>query len=89
MHLIPLLEEAKRLKESYGLQNQYLKVKINLLISPRESKKQHQLSSLDLSEVIEEAYLEIFQALKNELKHHNLDTIIKSGFVLCGGGFRN
>jgi len=39
-----------------------------------------------LSEVIEEAYLEIFQALKNELKHHNLDTIIKSGFVLCGGG---
>ena len=25
-------------------------------------------------------------ALKNELKHHNLDTIIKSGFVLCGGG---
>ena len=39
-----------------------------------------------MSEVIEEAYLEIFQALKNELKHHNLDTIIKSGFVLCGGG---
>ena len=31
------------------------------------------------------AYCEIFTLLKNELKHHNLDSIIKSGFVLCGG----
>ena len=31
------------------------------------------------------AYCELFILLKNELKHHNLDGIIKSGFVLCGG----
>jgi cell division ATPase FtsA len=24
--------------------------------------------------------------LKNELRHHNLEANIKSGFVLCGGG---
>ena len=24
--------------------------------------------------------------MKNELKHHNLESNIKSGFVLCGGG---
>ena len=41
---------------------------------------------MDLSEVIEESYREIFEALKNELKHRNLDSIIRSGFVLCGGG---
>jgi cell division ATPase FtsA len=39
-----------------------------------------------LSAVIEESYREIFEELKNELKHRNLDSIIKSGFVLSGGG---
>jgi len=39
-----------------------------------------------MSEVVEESYREIFEVLKNELKHQNLDSIIKSGFVLCGGG---
>ena len=40
---------------------------------------------MELSEVVENAYREIFILLKNELKHHKLDGIIKSGFVLCGG----
>ena len=80
------LEEAKRLKESYGFAKSISQSEDQFIDFTQGSKKQHQLSSLDLSEVIEEAYLEIFQALKNELKHHNLDTIIKSGFVLCGGG---
>ena len=80
------LEEAKRLKESYGSAKSISQSEDQFIDFTQGSKKQHQLSSLDLSEVIEEAYLEIFQALKNELKHHNLDTIIKSGFVLCGGG---
>ena len=39
-----------------------------------------------MSDLIEESYREIFEELKNELKHRNLDTIIRSGFVLCGGG---
>ena len=51
-----------------------------------QNKEEHHLSSLELSEVIEEAYRAIFTLLNNELKHHNLDGIIKSGFVLCGGG---
>ena len=80
------LEEAKRLKESYGFAKSISQSEDQFIDFTQGSKTQHQLSSLDLSEVIEEAYLEILQALKNELKHHNLDTIIKSGFVLCGGG---
>ena len=47
---------------------------------------EHQLSRLQLSEVIENVYKEILLLLKNELKFHGLDGIIKSGFVLTGGG---
>jgi cell division protein FtsA len=82
------LEEAKRLKEKYGVAKSSTLKEEKLIdfTQPEKNKDEHQLSSLQLSEVIEEAYREILLALKNELKHHNLDTIIKSGFVLCGGG---
>lgn len=82
------LEEAKRLKEKYGVAKTSTLKEDKLIdfTQPEKSKDEHQLSSLQLSEVIEEAYSEILLALKNELKHYNLDTIIKSGFVLCGGG---
>lgn len=82
------LEEAKRLKEKYGVAKSSTLKEDKLIdfTQPEKNKEEHQLSSLQLSEVIEEAYREILLALKNELKHHNLDTIIKSGFVLCGGG---
>ena len=82
------LEEAKRLKEKYGVAKSSTLKEDKLIdfTQPEKNKEEHQLSSLQLSEVIEEAYLEILLALKNDLKHHNLDTIIKSGFVLCGGG---
>lgn len=81
------LEEAKRLKEFYGVaKSSALKEEKLIDFTQATNKEEHQLSSLQLSEVIEEAYTEILLALKNELKHHNLDTIIKSGFVLCGGG---
>ena len=80
-------EEAKRLKEFYGVaKSSALKEEKLIDFTQPTNKEEHQLSSLQLSEVIEEAYREILLALKNELKHHNLDTIIKSGFVLCGGG---
>jgi len=79
-------EEAKRLKEHYG------SAKSTSITEERfvdfiqsTNKDEHQLSSLELSEVIEMGYREIFTLLKNELKHHNLNNIIKSGFVLCGG----
>jgi len=77
-------EEAKRLKENYGSAKSTT-LKEDKLINFTQSKEEHQLSSLELSEVIEGAYREIFALLKNELKHHNLDGNIKSGFVLCGG----
>ncbi|MDG1870274.1 MAG: cell division FtsA domain-containing protein, partial [Candidatus Thioglobus sp.] len=81
------LEEAKRLKEKYGVaKSSTLKEEKLIDFTQAANKEEHQLSSLQLSEVIEEAYREILLALKNQLKHHNLDTIIKSGFVLCGGG---
>ena len=82
-----LFEEAKRLKEFYGVaKSSALKEEKLIDFTQATNKEEHQLSSLQLSEVIEEAYREILLALKNQLKHHNLDTIIKSGFVLCGGG---
>jgi len=80
------LEEAKRLKEHYGsAKSSSLNEDKFIDFIQSENKDEHQLSSLELSEVIEVAYREIFTLLKNELKHHNLDCIIKSGFVLCGG----
>ena len=79
------LEEAKRLKENYGVARSAT-LNEDKFIHFTQNKKEHQLSSLELSEVIEEAYREIFKLLNNELKHHNLVGVIKSGFVLCGGG---
>ena len=81
------LEEAKRLKESYGVAKTLPQSDDKFIdFTQANSKEERQLSSLDLSEVIEESYREIFEELKNELKHRNLDSIIKSGFVLSGGG---
>jgi len=79
------LEEAKRLKENYGVAKSST-LNEDKFIHFTQNKEEHQLSSLELSEVIEGAYREIFTLLNNELKHHNLHVIIKSGFVLCGGG---
>ena len=78
------IEEAKRLKENYGNAKSST-LKEEKFINFIKNKEEHQLSSLELSEVIEGSYREIFTLLKNELKHHNLEGIIKSGFVLCGG----
>ena len=79
------LEEAKRLKENYGVAKSST-LKEDNFINFTQNKEEHHLSSLELSEVIEEAYRAIFTLLNNELKHHNLNGIIRSGFVLCGGG---
>ena len=79
-------EEAKRLKEYYGSsKSSSISEEKFIDFIQSNNKDEHQLSSLELSEVIETAYREIFSLLKNELKYHNLDSIIKSGFVLCGG----
>ena len=81
------LEEAKRLKENYGVAKTLSQSDDKFIdFIQANNKEERQLSSLDLSEVIEESYRVIFEELKNELKHRNLDSIIKSGFVLCGGG---
>ena len=81
------LEEAKRLKEDYGhAKSSVIKDEQFVEFVQVTNKDPHYLSSLQLSEVIEEAYLNILSTLKNELRHHNLEVNIKSGFVLCGGG---
>ena len=81
------LEEAKRLKDDYGCAKpSAIKDEQFVEFVQPANKDSHYLSSLQLSEVIEEAYISILSALKNELRHHNLETNIKSGFVLCGGG---
>ena len=78
-------EEAKRLKENYGSAKSST-LKEDKLIRFTQNKEEHHLSCLELSEVIEKAYRAIFTLLNNELKYHNLNGIIRSGFVLCGGG---
>ena len=81
------LEEAKRLKEDYGYAKpSAIKDEQFVEFVQPANQDSHYLSSLQLSEVIEEAYISILSALKNELRHHNLEANIKSGFVLCGGG---
>lgn len=80
-------EEAKRLKEDYGYAKpSAIKNEEFVEFVQATNKDSHHLSNLQLSEVIEEAYLSILSTLKNELRHHNLEASIKSGFVLCGGG---
>jgi len=80
-------EEAKRLKEDYGhAKSSVIKDEQFVEFVQATNKDPHYLSSLQLSEVIEEAYVGILSILKNELGQHNLAANIKSGFVLCGGG---
>jgi cell division protein FtsA len=80
-------EEAKRLKEDYGCAKpSSINDEQFVEFVQATNKDSHYLSSLQLSEVIEEAYVGILSILKNELKHHKLTANIKSGFVLCGGG---
>ena len=81
-------EEAKRLKENYGCaKSSAIIVEEFIEFEQAANKDSHYLSSLQLSEVIEEAYIDILSTLKNELRHpDNLEANVKSGFVLCGGG---
>jgi len=80
------IEEAKRLKEIYGFaKSSSLNEEKFIDFTQSTNKDEHQLSSFELVEVIEGVYRDIFALLRNELKHHNLENIIKSGFVLCGG----
>jgi len=81
-------EEAKRLKEDYGYaKSSVIKDEQFVEFVQAANKDPHYLSSLQLSEVIEEAYIDILSTLKNELRHpDNLEANVKSGFVLCGGG---
>jgi len=82
------LEEAKRLKEYYGCaKSSTIRDEEFIEFEQAVNKDSHYLSSLQLSEVIEEAYIGILSILKNELRHpDNLEANVKSGFVLCGGG---
>ena len=81
------IDEAKRLKEKYGVaKSSTLKEDRFINFNQAVNKEDHQLSCIQLSEVIEEAYRDILLLLKNELKFHNLDGNIKSGFILSGGG---
>ena len=80
-------EEAKRLKEDYGCaKSSVINDEQFVEFVQPANKDSHYLSSLQLSEVIEEAYVGILSMLKNELSYHKLEVNLKSGFVLCGGG---
>ena len=81
--------EAQRLKEVYGCAKASLISNDEFVEFTQTSNRHpHQLSSHTLAEVIEEAYLDIFSLLKNNLHHKGIDKNLKSGLVLCGGGSR-
>ena len=80
-------EEAQRLKEQYGCAKASIVRGEHLVEFVQATNKDpHQLSNLTLSEVVEEAYVDILSLVKNVLKHRNLEGSLKAGFVLCGGG---
>ena len=79
--------EAQRLKEVYGCAKASLISNDEFVEFTQTSNRHpHQLSSHTLAEVIEEAYLDIFSLLKNNLQHKGIYKNLKSGIVLCGGG---
>ena len=81
--------EAQRLKEVYGCAKASLISNDEFVEFAQTSNRDpHQLSSYTLAEVIEEAYLDIFSLLKNNLQHEGIYKNLKSGIVLCGGGSR-
>ena len=81
--------EAQRLKEVYGSARASLISNDEFVEFAQTSNRDpHQLSSYTLAEVIEEAYLDIFSLLKNNLQHEGIYKNLKSGIVLCGGGSR-
>ena len=81
--------EAQRLKEVYGCAKASLISNDEFVEFTQTSNRDpHQLSSHTLAEVIEEAYLDIFSLLKNNLQHKGINKNLKSGIVLCGGGSR-
>ena len=79
-------EEAQRLKERHGCAKASIVRDEHLVEFVQATNKDlHQLSSLTLSEVIEEAYQDILTRVKDDLKHRNMESSLKAGFVLCGG----
>ena len=81
--------EAQRLKEVYGCAKASLISNEEFVeFTQTSNRDSHQLSSLTLAEVIEEAHLDIFLLLKNNLQHKGIYKHLKSGIVLCGGGSR-
>ncbi|KAA0456367.1 MAG: cell division protein FtsA [Candidatus Thioglobus sp.] len=79
--------EAERLKLKRG-QAQVKNIIEDELISFKkaQSSKDYYLSYQALIEVIEEAYEQLFTAIKANLKEQNLLRSLNSGFVLVGGG---
>jgi len=79
--------EAERLKIQYG-NTQIKSLREDQLIRFKQigNPEDCYLSSYSLVEVIEQAYLELFSLIKQNLKSKKLDRSLKSGYVLTGAG---
>jgi len=79
--------EAERLKIQYG-NAQIKSLRRDQLIRFKQIGEPEDcyLSSYSLVEVIEQAYLELFLLIKQNLKSKKLDRSLKSGYVLTGAG---
>lgn len=81
-------EEAERLKLEYG-NAQVKSIREDKLIKFQQiddsKDDEHYLSHQSLVEVIEQAYLNLFSQIRQDLKFQKLYRSLKSGFVLTGG----
>jgi len=79
--------EAERLKIQYGdAQVKSLREDQLIKFKPIGSLEECYLSSHSLVEVIEQAYLDLFSLIRQNLKSKKLDRSLKSGYVLTGAG---
>ena len=81
--------QSEQLKIKHG-NAQLTSVKKDKLIGVNQTddfkEYQRYLSYESLTEVIEKSYLELFSIIKKDLQKNKLYSLIKSGFVLSGGG---
>ena len=81
-------KEAERLKTAFGKAQSKL-IREDALVRFQQADDvegaQRYLSLQSLVEVIEQAYMELFELIKKDLKAQNMLQLIKSGFVLTGG----
>lgn len=80
-------EQARKLKHNYGCAKADNIIDECLLeFRQKVDNSTHYLSNLMLAEIIQDSYLKILSAIKNDINDKKIINNLKAGFVLSGGG---